>query len=222
MSKMTPNEASARPAKQERSRQTLDRVLLATRELLYEKEFEEITVAEIVQRAKSSCGAFYTRFPSKEALLPALYDAYSRELPTEATVWNDPSTWGERSLSVRVAKMVRFIIGDYRATRPFMRPLALYARQHSQEISPENRHRSSEKHRTACAFLMECRAEIMHPNPERAVDLIAYFIPAIGRDKILFGDAPHASSVQIEDAALEDELIRMALTYLCGGSTLGV
>lgn len=219
---MTPDETSLRPAKQARSRQTLDRILLATRELLYEKEFEEITIAEIAQRAKSSCGAFYSRFPSKEALLPALYDAYSRELPTENTVWNDPSTWGERSLAVRVAKMVRFVIRDYRATRPFMRPLALYARQHPQDISPENRQHSSEKHRASCAFLLECREEITHPDPERAVDLIAYFVPAIGRDKILFGDAPHASSVQIEDAALEDELIRMALAYLRDGSSLGV
>jgi AcrR family transcriptional regulator len=204
-----------RPAKQARSSQTLDRILIATRELLHEKEFEEITIAEIVRRARSSCGAFYARFASKEALLPALYDAYSRSLPTEATVWSDPSTWGERSLPVRVAKMVRFVIRDYRATRLFMRPLALYARQHPQAISPENRQLSGDKHRAACAFLLECRDEITHPDPERAVDLIAYFIPAIGRDKILFGDAPHASSVQVEDAMLEEELIRMALGYLC-------
>ena len=73
-----------------------------------------------------------------------------------------------------------------------------------------------EKHRTACAFLLECRDEITHPAPERAVDLAAYFIPAIGRDKILFGDAPHARSVQIDDTALEDEIIRMILAYLKG------
>jgi len=211
-----------RPAKQARSSQTLDRILLATRDLLHEKEFEEITIAEIVLRARSSCGAFYARFPSKEALLPALYDAYSRSLPAETTVWSDPVTWGERSLKVRVAKMVRFVIRDYRATRPFMRPLALYARQHPQSISPENRQFSSEKHRAACAFLLECRDEITHPDPERAIDLIAYFIPAIGRDKILFGDAPHANSVQIEDTALEEELIRMALGYLCIAPTSAV
>lgn len=214
---MTSEESSdsgLRPTKQGRSRQTLERILRATQELLQEKEFEEITVAEIVQRARSSCGAFYARFSSKEALLPSLYDAYSRNLPTEATVWSDPSTWGERSLAVRVAKMVRFVIRDYRATRLYMRPLALYARQNPGAISLENRQRSSEKHRASCAFLLECRDEITHPDPERAVDLIAYFVPAIGRDKILFGDAPHASSVQIEDAALEEELIRMALGYL--------
>ena len=224
MTKMTSGKrdhTGLRPAKQVRSSQTLDRILLATRDLLHEKEFEEITVAEIVQRARSSCGAFYARFPSKEALLPALYDAYSRSLPTETTVWSDPSTWGERSLTVRVAKMVRFVIRDYRATRLFMRPLALYARQNPRAISPENRQLSSEKHRAACAFLLECRDEITHPDPERAVDLIAYFIPAIGRDKILFDDAPHASSVQIEDTLLEEELIRMALSYLCSTPASG-
>lgn len=215
------DDTGLRPAKQVRSSQTLDRILSATRDLLQGKEFEEITVAEIVQRAQSSCGAFYARFHSKEALLPALYDAYSRSLPTETTVWSDPSTWGERSLTVRVAKMVRFVIRDYRATRLFMRPLALYVWQNARTISLENRQRSSEKHRAACAFLLECRDEITHPDPERAVDLIAFFIPAIGREKILFGDAPHASSVQIEDTALEEELIRMALSYLCNTPSSG-
>ncbi len=210
-----------RPTKQARSSRTLDRILRATRELLQEKEFEEITVAEIVQRAQSSCGAFYARFPSKEALLPALYDAYIHSLPTETTVWSDPSTWGERSLTVRVANMVRFIIRDYRATRLFMRPLALYVWQNTRAISPENRQFSSEKHRASCAYLLECRDEITHPDPERAVDLIAFFIPAVAREKILFGDAPHADSVQIEDTALEEELIRMALAYLRAASPAG-
>ena len=206
---------SVRPAKQTRSRQTLDRILQATLELLQEKEFEEIAIAEIVQRARSSIGAFYARFPSKEALLPALYEAYSRTLPTESTVWSDPSARGERSLTARVTAMVRFVIRDFRRTRRILRPLALYARQNSTAISSEDRRIRTEKHQAARAFLLECRDEITHPDPERAVDLIAYFIPAIGRDKILFGDAPHASSVQIEDTALEEELIRMALSYLC-------
>jgi AcrR family transcriptional regulator len=205
-----------RPALQERSRQTLDRLLRATRELLNEKAFEEITVAEIVQRARSSCGAFYARFPTKEALLPALYDAYSRELTSETTVWSDPATWGERSLSVRVANMVRFVVRDFRATRPVLRPLALYARQHPGALSTDDRAVRLEKHRAAVAFLRDCRDEITHPDPERAADLAAYFVAAIGRDKILFGDAPHASSVQIEDAALEEELTRMTLAYLAG------
>jgi AcrR family transcriptional regulator len=216
------DETALRPARQARSRQTLDRILAATRELLQEKEWEEITVMEIVQRANSSCGAFYARFPAKEALLPALYDAYSDELRTEATVWSDPAAWGERSLAVRVARMVRFVIRDFRATRPILRPLALYARQSPRAISPEARQIRSEKHRAARDFLLECRDEITHPDPERAADLVAYFIAAIGRDKILFGDAPHASSVEIEDEALEEELIRMALAYLRGVSAEGV
>lgn len=215
---MKTDRTTLRPAKQLRSSQTQDRIVNACKDLLREREFEEITVADIVQRARSSLGAFYARFPSKEALLPALYDDYSRSLPTETTVWSDPSTWGERSLRTRIGNLVRFVIQDYRATRPIMRPLALYARQHAQDISDERRQASSDKHRAACSYLLECREEITHPDPERAVDLIAYFIPAIGRDKILFGDAPHAKSVEVDDSTLEEELIRMAISYLLAGT----
>jgi len=202
------------PPKQGRSQRTLDRILTATRELLFEKEFSEISVAEIVRRSESSLGAFYARFASKEALLPALYEAYSKGLENEETVWSDPATWGEPDLTRRIEKFVRFVIRDYRATRPFMRPLALYARQHPNDISAESRRLSAEKHRASCAFLLDCRAQIGHPDPATATEFIAYIVPAVGRDRVLFGDAPHSSSVQIEDEHLAEELIRMSIAYL--------
>jgi len=202
------------PPKQGRSQRTLDRILAATRELLFEKDFSEISVAEIVRRSESSLGAFYARFASKEALLPALYEAYSKGLENEETVWSEPATWGEADLRQRVEKFVRFVVQDYRATRPFMRPLALYARQHPNDISAESRRLSAEKHKASCAFLLDCRAQIGHPDPEAAAEFIAYIVPAIGRDRVLFGDAPHASSVQIEDERLAEELIRMCFVYL--------
>ncbi len=51
----------------------MERILGAAEELLREKPFDGVTVAEIVRRADSSVGAFYARFPAKAALLSALY-----------------------------------------------------------------------------------------------------------------------------------------------------
>ena len=72
--------ALARQPQQTRSRQTLERILDATEELLRKKPFEEINVAEIVGLARSSVGSFYARFGSKEGLLPLLYQRYDREV----------------------------------------------------------------------------------------------------------------------------------------------
>jgi len=60
------------PAKQERSRQTLRRLLDATSTLLQNKSFDDISITEIVESADSSVGAFYARFKDKEGILEQL------------------------------------------------------------------------------------------------------------------------------------------------------
>ena len=58
-----------RPPQQSRSRETLDRILDAAEQVLAEKAFGEATLAEIMDRAGVTVGAFYRRFPDKNALL---------------------------------------------------------------------------------------------------------------------------------------------------------
>jgi AcrR family transcriptional regulator len=65
-------ERSFRPPQQRRSAATLDRIVRAAEELLAERSFEEATVDDIVARAGSSKGSFYSRFADKEALLAYL------------------------------------------------------------------------------------------------------------------------------------------------------
>ena len=60
-----------RPAKQARSRETRDRLLAVGRELLDRGGFEETHIADIVRDAGCSVGAFYQRFPDKEAFFTA-------------------------------------------------------------------------------------------------------------------------------------------------------
>ncbi len=75
---------------QERSLQTMNRILDATSQLLEQKLFEEISIAEIVELAGCSVGAFYGRFKDKDSLLKALdarhfeaFNAGSQQLISE-------------------------------------------------------------------------------------------------------------------------------------------
>lgn len=54
-----------REPRQGRSRRTLDRIAGATEALLSERRAGEVTVKDVVARADTSVGAFYTRFDSK-------------------------------------------------------------------------------------------------------------------------------------------------------------
>lgn len=63
-----------RQPRQARSQRTLDALLDAAETLLAERPFHDIAITEIIGRAGSSAGAFYARFPDKEALLHALHE----------------------------------------------------------------------------------------------------------------------------------------------------
>ena len=74
------------PPKQRRSETTLLRLLEAVRELIADRDYDDVSVEEICQHALVSKSSFYARFPSKAALLQTLFEVYRQEaLDTQAT-----------------------------------------------------------------------------------------------------------------------------------------
>ncbi len=70
----------ALPAKQARSRETRDRLLLAGRQLLDQGVFEQTPIAGLAAMAGCSVGSFYARFPDKDAFFRAVMDAAEEEI----------------------------------------------------------------------------------------------------------------------------------------------
>ena len=68
-----PGPLEERAPKQERSRATRDRICEATAQLLIEKPFQAISIQDIVEKASCSTSSFYSRFPSKLAVLHSLH-----------------------------------------------------------------------------------------------------------------------------------------------------
>src|SRR6476661_5331228 len=88
-----------RPPQQTRSQETLDRILDAAERVLDEKTFSEATLAEIMERAGVTVGAFYRRFPDKDALLHLLDERFFAELYERADAITDPQRWSGSSLA---------------------------------------------------------------------------------------------------------------------------
>src|SRR5947208_15475116 len=82
-----------RPPQQTRSQETLDRILDAAERVLEKKSFTEATLAEIMERAGVTVGAFYRRFPDKDALLHLLDERFFREMQERADELLDPAHW---------------------------------------------------------------------------------------------------------------------------------
>src|SRR5688572_22216986 len=82
-----------RPPQQNRSQETLDRILDAAEQVLAEKSFGEATLAEIMERAGVTVGAFYRRYPDKAALLRHLDERFFAEMLTRAQALFAPTRW---------------------------------------------------------------------------------------------------------------------------------
>ncbi len=64
--------ASSQRIKQKRGQKTYDALIDTAFELLEEREFDDISIADLAQKAGYSVGAFYARFKSKNELFDAL------------------------------------------------------------------------------------------------------------------------------------------------------
>jgi len=200
------------PPRQARSRATLERILDALQDLLRTKRFEEITVRELVERSETSTGSFYARFPTKETLLPALYDRYDTELRRSTS--RRSSAPDDTSLEEVVRGIARRVVDRMLERRWLTRAVSLHARQHPELLPDELLARRRELHAEWRAQLLRHSDRISHPNPEIAVAFGLFMMITAIREKLVFADAPHASSFELSPDRLADEGARALLGYL--------
>lgn len=70
----------AKPATQARSRATRDKLVAALEQLLRERTFEEISMADLAKQAGLAVGTVYRRFENKEAFIPVIFELYLHRL----------------------------------------------------------------------------------------------------------------------------------------------
>jgi AcrR family transcriptional regulator len=199
---------------QRRSRETLERFATAAEALLHDRPFERITVQEIVSRARRPIGSFYARFPSKEALLPHLYERYDRTLETTTLARIGRITWDGLDLVATAQALIDALVGMYEDRRWLLRALALFARQHPEALSDELFVRRRRLYDELSGVLLHHRRRITHDDPEGACRFGIFFVSSIARDRLLFSEAPHARITDLPAARLRAELTRALLGYL--------
>ena len=201
-----------RPPQQTRSQETLDRILDAAEQVLNEKVFSEATLAEIMQRAGETVGAFYRRFPDKDALLHLLDERYFRELHERADAEFSPPRWAGASAADIVSHFCREAVALYRARRGLLRSLFLRARV-DPVLQASARRVNGEYIGRLKMLMLARRDELSHPDPERAVELGYMVVVGALRETLLFGEVwPHPE--RVVDDRLAGELARMYLAYL--------
>lgn len=118
-----PKRPTIRRPRQERSRRSLQGVLDATRELLAEKTFDELSITEILARSGQSTGRFYARFSGKEAVFQELCRRFESQVQEQ--VAEEVARWEGLPLATRVERLVRLVAMLNVENRPILRSMLL-------------------------------------------------------------------------------------------------
>jgi AcrR family transcriptional regulator len=206
------NEKKRRAPQQARSQQSLNRILDATEDLLNDRSFDELTIQDVVKKAKASVGVFYSRFKDKAELLDALYSRHQEEMIEDLDQF-ERSLHEAHTATDIIRLRIRRLIKMYRENRGLFRALVLRGHMHGdwRYEEPQIRNRMGVSH---FGRMMEERSEELgHANPKMAARLGFLSVMATLREMILF-DFAAASAVKVSDKKLEDELVAMLCGYL--------
>jgi AcrR family transcriptional regulator len=199
---------------QDRSRRTLEKIGRAVEALLATRSFDDISVNDIVARARCSIGSFYARFKSKDDLLPYLYQRYDADLRPRIQARVQSAPWQDLSFREMVRLVAEHTVDMYLERRHLLRAVALLARTRPEVIGPEMRSTRGATTDLPAKLLARFAPEIRHEDPLEAARVGFFMIAAVAREKILFDEAPHAASTTLTTAQFKRELARMLYGYL--------
>ncbi len=201
-----------KPPRQARSQETLVRILDAAESLVADKGFEDASVAEIVRRAESSVGAFYSRFGDKDTLLHTLYERYYEEATATADAALDPQRWEGAGTVDILGAVIPFLIQTFRDRKGLVRAFMVKGRsdpsfgQREQRLSRYVAGKLS-------VLLIDRREQISHPDPVLATEFGLHLIFGSLERTVLFDELAQAFS-HLSDADLAREMMRAFLGYL--------
>jgi AcrR family transcriptional regulator len=197
---------------QERSGRTLDALLDAAEVMLEAGPIQNASVAAIAKEAGSSVGAFYHRFPDKQALSRTLYERFRNE--SLATVEGNfsPERWRGHTLFEVLTALVDFTARDY-LRRPGLRRFAMHLIESDPDVRVLAQGLSGA---TVAAFgrlLERRRDEMTHPDPHLAAEFLHRMLFATLDQVAMFhGDPP--TGRPLGEERLVAELTRAICAYL--------
>jgi len=204
--------AHARAPKQGRSRQSFERIIEATIDLLRERPYDQITLAEICQRAGVSTGALYGRVTGKDELLRAVQVRFLERLGEQFEAEAQRIAAQAHGLADVVPAVVAGLGNLLKENASVLRSFMLRGPV-DEAIAAAGRKSAHENHAKFSRLVAACAAEIRHPNPARAIEaamLLIYATQArfLGLDSV--GGMGEASSWN----DLLEDLGDMMLAYL--------
>jgi AcrR family transcriptional regulator len=193
--------------KQARSQEKLDRLLLAGRELFASQGFEGTRIGDVVERAGTSVGVFYSRFADKDAFFAAVQDHFLAEVAATTAELNYRASelGGVELLRAYIAHGVRIFRHNAGLIRAFL---------HYEATHPGAGHPMRDLVESRARGLVDAversGTKVGHPDPSTAVAVGAHVVRGA-----LLQEAIHGPGLlPLDDEALVDELTDLFTSYL--------
>lgn len=181
------NTIGLRAPQQPRSQQTLERILSSSTSLITEKSYEDVSIAEIAERARISVGGFYSRFENKEALYFTLLNRLGQETDDriETALGKD---WSKTSLHELLYYIVANNAEIYEKYRGILTVVHIKMRlSNPHDDGPRRAYNEHIVARIEKLLLLK-RDEIPCRQPRVAIRMAIACMSAMLRDAIVFGD----------------------------------
>lgn len=201
-----------REPKQDRSKATLARILESARKAMETKNFDDATLAEVVEGAGVTVGAFYARFPDKAALLRFMEQEAYEDLGAVVAGAGEPEPIASASPAQLVSTLLGEMARTYREHRGMISTILLKSRS-----DPDRQRRrmdfTAEFVRKGISQLQAASASLDHPPSDREWRIALLFALSALRDAIVFEEDWWAGEGD-DDETLVAELTSAVLAYL--------
>jgi AcrR family transcriptional regulator len=209
--------------KQERSRESLRKLMKAAAEVLGQHGVEGTTIPRIAQHAGLTPGAVYRRFHDKEALLEEVVLGILERQVERARTGMTVEAAAQIPLTVFAEQMINGLVVGYRVNAPLLRALRTFVqgRAHTAFWKKACKLEAASFEHVLELFLAH-KKEIRHSDPRGAVAMgLMMVISTLFEVVVMPTDlGPMKSLLPKDDLALRSELTRAFLSYL-GVSTDG-
>lgn len=210
MSTAKPARQSAAP-KQQRSRESYERVLAATQRLLTEEKGADFTLADVSRESGVSIGGIYGRFDNRMALILEVQLRVNEVMVEECATGIGRAAAAAHDGRDLIRRLAVEIAESLRRHREIIKAI-VDASLTDTQIAQEGLHayaRQLELFRTA---LLARREEIAHPQPEQAIEFCFLSIYEIVASHFGFGRRKSAEDAQW--AQLLAQLQHLCVAYL--------
>ncbi len=196
------------PPRQRRARETEQALLAAGRQLLAERDFAAVSVAQIAAACQVSVGAFYGRFRDKMAFFDVLRTSVMEESDASVARYMAEHRWQEVPPHQIVEKTMRFLVNGCRSNRGVIRASLKHATTHPEQWLPHQKNGQEIVERLVALLVPRL------PDSPKDAELRVRFAMQMVFGMLVNAVLNNPGPLQLDDDDLPGEMTRMVARYV--------